>query len=56
VSEGRIDPEQTLYWTPEWHEGEWEAGAERAAGRGTTFDTTDDFIVHLESIPSGDAG
>ena len=41
--------DQDYYWTAEWQEGERETLAELAAGRGKTFDTTDDVLRYLQS-------
>jgi hypothetical protein len=51
IIRGPINPEQAWFWTPEWQQGEREAEAQLAAGEGTVYESTDDFVSHLESIP-----
>lgn len=43
------DPDQWWYWTPEWQAGECEVDANIAAGRGTFYASTDEFLAALES-------
>lgn len=51
IIKGPVDPDQAWFWTPEWQGGEREADAELAEGSGVVYRSTDDFIVHLESVP-----
>ncbi len=46
-----IDPDQAWYWTPEWQAGEREVDEDAAAGRVRTFDSTEEFLQALDSIP-----
>ena len=43
-----IDAAQAWFWTPEWQAGEREASAERAAGQGTTYESSEDFLDSLK--------
>jgi len=51
IAEGRIDPDQAWFWTREWQEGEQEADAQLAAGEGTVYESTEDFVAHLKKTP-----
>jgi hypothetical protein len=42
---------QAWYWSPDWQEGEREADAELAAGRGMVFDSDADFEQYLANRP-----
>ena len=44
-----IDPEQAWFWTPEWQEGEREADEDIAFGRGTRYDSDEEFLAALEA-------
>lgn len=44
-----IDATQAWFWTPEWQQGEREADADLAAGRGETFNSGEDFIDALRA-------
>ncbi|MGH2994657.1 MAG: AbrB/MazE/SpoVT family DNA-binding domain-containing protein [Solirubrobacterales bacterium] len=55
IIHGPIDPGQAWFWTPEWQQGEREAEAQLAAGESTVYESTDDFISHLESTPPADS-
>jgi hypothetical protein len=55
IIHGPIDPDQAWFWTPEWQKGEREADAELAASEGTVYESTEEFIAHLESIPPADS-
>jgi AbrB family looped-hinge helix DNA binding protein len=44
-----IDATQAWFWTPEWQQGEREADADLAAGRGETFNSGDEFLGALRS-------
>lgn len=48
MTDGKIDPEQAWFWTREWQEREREADEDIAAGRGTTYESDDDFVAALE--------
>jgi len=50
VAEGRIDPDQAWFWTPEWQAGEREADTEYAQGEGVIYHSDEEFVAHLESI------
>lgn len=43
-----IDPDQAWFWTPEWQAKEREADADLAAGRGTYFDSDEEFLRALD--------
>ena len=43
-----VDASQSWFWTDAWQQGEREASAEMAAGRGTTFDSAEEFLASLE--------
>ena len=43
-----IDPEQWWFWTPEWQTGEREVDEEIAAGKGTVYYSTEEFIASLK--------
>jgi len=45
-----IDTTQAWFWTPEWQAGEREADADRAAGRGETFDSGEKMVEALAAI------
>lgn len=45
-----IPMDQAWFWTPEWQAGEREADADIAAGRGTIYLSTEEFIEHLKSL------
>lgn len=44
-----IDATQAWFWTPDWQQGEREADADLAAGRGETFDSGGEFLDALRS-------
>jgi hypothetical protein len=48
----QIDPEQSWFWEPEWLQGEVEAETEIAAGGGQVFESTDQFLDHLDKAAS----
>jgi antitoxin PrlF len=54
IIRGPIDPEQAWFWTPEWQEGEREAEAQ-LAGEGAVYESTEEFVAHLESTPPPDS-
>ena len=43
-----IDPDQAWFWTPEWQAKEREADEAIAAGRLTTYYSTEEFLASLE--------
>lgn len=47
ITAGRIDPEQVWFWTREWQAKEREADDDVAAGRGTTYESDDEFLAAL---------
>jgi hypothetical protein len=49
-TDGRIDSEQAWFWTREWQAKEREADEDLAAGRGTTYESDDEF---LEALTAG---
>jgi antitoxin PrlF len=44
-----IDATQAWFWTPRWQQGEREADADLAAGRGETFNSGEDFLAALRA-------
>jgi len=44
-----VDPEQAWFWTPEWQEGEREVDEDIAFGRGTRYDSDEEFLAALEA-------
>jgi hypothetical protein len=48
IINGPIDPDQAWFWTLEWQAGEREADAEIAAGRGTHYDSDEEFLAALD--------
>jgi AbrB family looped-hinge helix DNA binding protein len=48
-----IDATQAWFWTPEWQSGEWEADADRAAGRVDAFGSGGELIAALRSRAKG---
>jgi hypothetical protein len=48
ISDGRIEPEQAWFWTREWQAKEREADDDLAAGRGTRYESDDEFIAALD--------
>lgn len=48
IIKGPIDPDQAWFWTPEWQAGEREADADIAAGRGTRYDSDEEFLAALD--------
>lgn len=49
-----IDPDQAWFWTPEWQEGEREADAQISSGDLVRFDSDEEFLNYLDSIPPAD--
>lgn len=43
-----IPADQAWFWADEWQAGEREATTQAAAGEGTVYDTTDDFLRSLD--------
>jgi len=54
IIRGPIDPTQAWFWTPEWQAGEREADAELAAGKGAVYESSEEFIAHLEQSSASD--
>lgn len=48
ITDGRIDPEQAWFWTREWQTKEREADDDRTAGRGTRYESDDEFLAALD--------
>jgi hypothetical protein len=48
MSDGRLDPEQAWFWTAEWQKMEREADDDRDNGRGTRYDSDEDFLAALD--------
>ncbi len=48
ITDGRIDPEQAGFWTREWREKEVEADADIAAGRGTRYESDEEFLAAFD--------
>ena len=44
-----IDATQAWFWSPQWQQGEREADADLAAGRGETFNSAEDFLDALRA-------
>jgi antitoxin PrlF len=44
-----IDATQAWFWTPAWQQGEKEADADLAAGRGEIFTSAEDFLDALRA-------
>jgi hypothetical protein len=49
LSNGRIDPEQAWFWTPDWLSGELEADREAAADPGDVYEDADAFKAALRA-------
>jgi hypothetical protein len=48
IIKGPVDPDQAWFWTPEWQEGEREAEADKAAGRGDRYNSDEEFLSALD--------
>ncbi len=48
ISDGRIDPEQTGFWTRDWQDKEREADDDLAAGRITRYESDEEFLAALD--------
>ncbi len=48
ISDGRIAPEQTGFWTREWLAKEREADDDLAAGRVTCYESDEEFLAALD--------
>jgi hypothetical protein len=48
ISDGHIDAEQAWFWTREWQAREREADDDRAAGRGTRYESDEEFMAALD--------
>jgi hypothetical protein len=44
-----VNPDQAWFWTPEWQAGEREVDANQAAGLGTFYGSTEEFIAALDA-------
>lgn len=44
---------QAWFWQPEWQQREREVDRHVTAGRVETHDSTEDFLVHLNSLEGG---
>lgn len=44
-----IDPDQAWFWTEQWQAGEREADEDIAAGRGETYENTDEFLDSFDT-------
>jgi hypothetical protein len=50
IRQGRIDPDQAWFWSPEWQGGEREVDEAIARGkRGGIYYSAEDFIAALEA-------
>jgi hypothetical protein len=48
IIDGRIDPDQSWFWTPEWQRKEHEAEADRSARSADRFDSDEQFLAALD--------
>lgn len=48
-------PDQEWFWTRGWYDGEREADADLAAGRGAFYGSDEEFQAALDAIPPADA-
>jgi hypothetical protein len=48
ITAGRIDPDQSWFWTDEWQAREREADEDLAAGRTSVYASDDDFLAALD--------
>jgi hypothetical protein len=44
-----VNPDQAWFWTEQWQAGEREVDANIAAGRGTFYGDTDEFVAALDA-------
>jgi hypothetical protein len=49
LSDGRIDPEQAWFWTPDWLSGELEADREAASDPGEIYEDADALKAALRA-------
>jgi hypothetical protein len=52
LSDGRIDPDQTWFWTPDWLAGELEADRQGKTDPGEVYEDADAFKAALHAIRS----
>jgi hypothetical protein len=52
LSDGRINPDQTWFWTPDWLSGELEADREAKTDPGEVYDDADAFKAALHGVRS----
>jgi hypothetical protein len=52
LSDGRIDPDQTWFWTPDWLAGELEADREGKTEPGEVYEDADAFKAALRAVRS----
>jgi hypothetical protein len=52
LSDGRIDPDQTWFWTPDWLAGELEADREGKTDPGEVYEDADAFKAALHAARS----
>lgn len=48
LEEISVEPGQAGFWTREWREKEAEADADIAAGRGTRYESDEDFLAAFD--------
>lgn len=49
LSDGRIDPDQAWFWTPDWLAGELEADRDAKSGAGEVYEDADAFKAALRA-------
>ncbi len=52
LSDGRIDPDQAWFWTPDWLAGELEADREARSSAGEVYKDADAFKAALRAARS----
>lgn len=52
LSEGRLDPDQAWFWTPEWLSGELEADREARSDPGPIFENLEQFRSAMRGLRS----
>jgi prevent-host-death family protein len=50
-----VPADQAWFWSDEWQAGEREADQELAEGQGVQFDTDEEFLAYLATIPPAHA-
>ena len=48
IIEGRLDPDQAWFWTPEWQRKEHEAEADKVAGNVDRYGSDNEFLAALD--------